>query len=614
MEENGMPMYKIRKLKFPKHPILGNLELDFTDSSGNAADTVIFAGENGTGKSAILRELYALASGTIGNSGKRYDYRYATDFHGRRPERWTTLPSGLVEPAICLQVQFEYYPNRNQTEKYLLRLDFSSDNSIEKVEPQLDGEAFEEMRQEQWHQGLSASLNGGGPPDYSLPPRYSLTDYPLTGLFVSKDVALKTARVEKASDERDWDIWDSGGNFKKDAEKLLIHLQSKDDADIVFLTTKNPNKSLESLHFIPRLDRFQRAFDIMFHDSGLRYCRTLKGELGNKEDVFFERGERIFPIQNLSSGEQEIVYRICFFLECLQSPYGEESLTRPQNPIVLLDEPETSLHPRWQERILECYRNLFSDDMGRQTSQIFAATHSPFLIHNRNPVGSKVIVLRRDEFGNISQGKAEYPACGPAQAIQEAFHVEPPQTPTVYLEGVLDEQYFNKALEVYGFALPFQFKRIGHADKSGKDEFSGKNNMDHAEKFLIGHATCTAVLLYDCDVNKREEDNGMVHIRQMKARYDRKTNPHPWGIYCGIENALVLDDCHLTRDDYYERKTSANEKGECTTREELRKRELCDDLCGMDNETLKKAFVHLKEEIESLIPVFDSHSSASRDS
>ena len=51
-------MKKIRKVQFKNHPVLGNLHLDFCDRHGNAVDTVIIAGENGTGKSTILGELY----------------------------------------------------------------------------------------------------------------------------------------------------------------------------------------------------------------------------------------------------------------------------------------------------------------------------------------------------------------------------------------------------------------------------------------------------------------------------------------------------------------------------------------------------------------------------
>lgn len=43
-------MSKIRSVKFIDHPILRNLELDFCGPDGKAVDTVILAGENGTGK------------------------------------------------------------------------------------------------------------------------------------------------------------------------------------------------------------------------------------------------------------------------------------------------------------------------------------------------------------------------------------------------------------------------------------------------------------------------------------------------------------------------------------------------------------------------------------
>ena len=44
-------MYKIRSIQFINHPTLKNLKLDFCGSDRTAVDTVILAGENGTGKS-----------------------------------------------------------------------------------------------------------------------------------------------------------------------------------------------------------------------------------------------------------------------------------------------------------------------------------------------------------------------------------------------------------------------------------------------------------------------------------------------------------------------------------------------------------------------------------
>ncbi|MBR6952964.1 MAG: AAA family ATPase, partial [Campylobacter sp.] len=50
-------MIKIKSIEFKDHDILGNWELDFCDKDGNPADTIIIAGENGTGKTTILEEI-----------------------------------------------------------------------------------------------------------------------------------------------------------------------------------------------------------------------------------------------------------------------------------------------------------------------------------------------------------------------------------------------------------------------------------------------------------------------------------------------------------------------------------------------------------------------------
>ena len=61
----GVRMKRIRKAKFKNHPILKNLELDFCDRNDNAVDTVIFAGENGTGKTTVFNALYELITGGV---------------------------------------------------------------------------------------------------------------------------------------------------------------------------------------------------------------------------------------------------------------------------------------------------------------------------------------------------------------------------------------------------------------------------------------------------------------------------------------------------------------------------------------------------------------------
>lgn len=47
----------IRKMKWNNHDVLGNLELDFSKPDGSIYNTIVLAGENGSGKTTILETL-----------------------------------------------------------------------------------------------------------------------------------------------------------------------------------------------------------------------------------------------------------------------------------------------------------------------------------------------------------------------------------------------------------------------------------------------------------------------------------------------------------------------------------------------------------------------------
>ena len=47
----------IKKIKWNNHEVLGNLELDFTKPDGSVYNTIVLAGENGTGKTTIFDTL-----------------------------------------------------------------------------------------------------------------------------------------------------------------------------------------------------------------------------------------------------------------------------------------------------------------------------------------------------------------------------------------------------------------------------------------------------------------------------------------------------------------------------------------------------------------------------
>ena len=89
-----------------------------------------------------------------------------------------------------------------------------------------------------------------------------------------------------------------------------------------------------------------------------------------------------FDINELSSGEKQL------FLRTLAI-----RMLNPENSIILIDEPELSLHPRWQQRIVDVYRKI------GKNNQIIIATHSPHILGSVRK--ENIMLLDKDDEGKI---------------------------------------------------------------------------------------------------------------------------------------------------------------------------------------------------------------------
>ena len=89
-----------------------------------------------------------------------------------------------------------------------------------------------------------------------------------------------------------------------------------------------------------------------------------------------------FDINELSSGEKQL------FLRTLAI-----KMLNPENSIILIDEPELSLHPKWQQRIVDVYRKI------GENNQIIIATHSPHILGSVKK--ENIMLLDKDDDGEI---------------------------------------------------------------------------------------------------------------------------------------------------------------------------------------------------------------------
>jgi predicted ATP-dependent endonuclease of OLD family len=115
-------------------------------------------------------------------------------------------------------------------------------------------------------------------------------------------------------------------------------------------------------------------FDLKFEFGSIEATSSKDGANFN---VFFRNhhSDRI-KMESLSTGEKELITK-AFYLEVL----------KPYESIVLIDEPERSLHPKWQQNMISVYERLSK----KYGCQFIVATHSPHIISSVNPTNVYVL-------------------------------------------------------------------------------------------------------------------------------------------------------------------------------------------------------------------------------
>ena len=124
-----------------------------------------------------------------------------------------------------------------------------------------------------------------------------------------------------------------------------------------------------------------------------------------------------FDINELSSGEKQL------FLRTLAI-----KMLNPENSIILIDEPELSLHPKWQQRIVDVYRKI------GKNNQIIIATHSPHILGSVKK--ENIMLLDKDDDGKIvvKTGNELYNSYGQPtdRVLKDIMGLESTRNPKVF--------------------------------------------------------------------------------------------------------------------------------------------------------------------------------------
>lgn len=341
---------KIQAITYNNHPIMGNLSLSFMDENGEPYDTIIFAGENGSGKTTILKTIASIS---------------------KKLEPNCKIICRLDESDL-LKIQ-ELSGNYNLRENKVELFTGNAGNYTIKYNLAAGG-AREEIV---WGNGSPVQSHDNNIMSLyfsKLVIKFKTNDKEPT----FKDVHSTTELTVDKADDPHSSIYANDLN----ANELLVNINSQDANEAMNKIRDGINVSAHNVE--NRILRFRKAFNDFF-DNKLRFLEV------RDFDVFFEKDGKKFKIDGLSSGEKSIVQYGAFYLK---NQNANETF------FSLVDEPEQSLHPLWEDKILQYYKDILTKN-SQQSSQLFITTHSEYVIRDAHVAKDLIIILKRKEDGTI---------------------------------------------------------------------------------------------------------------------------------------------------------------------------------------------------------------------
>ncbi len=222
----------------------------------------------------------------------------------------------------------------------------------------------------------------------------------------------------------------------KQTKEIILEFIDK----LIYLQDKKSSEVYEIVQNI--LDDIFFDFDMQINFNGI----------GQDRDIYFQNKEnKQIKIEELSSGEQELITK-CFSLY----------LAEIKNSMILVDEPEGSMHPNWQNKIANIYQKIADEN----NNQIFLATHSPHIISSVNKEQIRVFIKDENKIKAIHKFSGSY-GWRVDKILLEIFRMTTLRTPLIENEiSNLKQQVLNNEFNLNEFKnkLSYLEKILGYDD------------------------------------------------------------------------------------------------------------------------------------------------------
>ncbi len=451
---------KIKSLKLKDHRVLGDLELDFTIGD-RVADNVIIAGENGCGKTTLLNVI--------------------NDFFKGEP--LVTNPY-TIEIELCDLWKNSHHVQLLEPEQVIRDSSLSEDELNTRMILEAARIKIENSKLVFNERILDDNLVA------DLGIRDILRE--LKTFFIKSDFDLKTEPIKIISSP------DRRNDYAKPSDaqaikELFINLVIQESIEPI-------NQVKEAISFMDLDKEFKgirqgcSPWDVIFKPKHSPNTQIL--------------------IENLSSGEKQIVFKSVHFLREIDK-HRDINSSINHALACFIDEPEISMHPRWQKKIMAHYKRLTSNSNGEQESQIFVATHSPFIIHEANSQTDKVIVLQKDQDGKIRVDQNPlYESCDGERRIEAAFYIDnfrKTNKPLVITEGKTDKKILETAWEklYLNKEMPFEIQDAG-THPNAKDRNGGAKELNEQLRYICNSPPHHKIIgMFDNDGAGNDQFNGL---------------------------------------------------------------------------------------------------------
>ena len=224
-------------------------------------------------------------------------------------------------------------------------------------------------------------------------------------IFSKARADYKTAKITstttKTLDLEKYDI-DTMDDFTS-SKQLLVDIQTQDSSEYANIneTLGESPKSWPEFYPNSKMYRFKNAFNQFFDK--LKYKKV--DDIDSEKQILFEKNAKEISIDKLSTGEKQIVFRGIYLLKNSKNLNGAT---------IMIDEPELSMHPKWQKNIMKYYKDLFTE-YGAQKTQLFFATHSEHVLNEALKDKNNNLVIVLNEFdGVINAKKIDSPSLLPS--------------------------------------------------------------------------------------------------------------------------------------------------------------------------------------------------------